>query len=107
MSILFRSRNLGPPMVLAAALVAGLGGCAQRTCANYSVLDALDSYDRDDDLTHVGLIRRSAVTVPGPAGNQLQCSIWEQRHLPGTTGVILRPQYYSVRMVNNGWVLSK
>lgn len=92
---------------LAALAAAALGGCAQPSCANHSVLDALDSTDRDGDLAHVGLLRDSATTRLGPGDDEAQCSIWERLRAPGTAGVALRPQYYSVRLVNNGWVMEK
>lgn len=95
------------PAVLLLAALTALPGCAQRSCANYSVLDYLDSIDRDSDLAHVGLVRSSVATRIGPDGNAAQCSVWEKVHLPGRPGVGYRPQYYSVRLHNNGWLLER
>jgi hypothetical protein len=83
-----------------------LSGCASPTCSNPYVLDFLDHADRQADLAHVGLLRGSARTAPGAGPDQLSCSIWEQIRTPGTRAVQLRPQYYQMRHVSDGWQIA-
>lgn len=104
------------PTALAAAPAARLGalglalallsGCASPTCSNPYVLDFLDHADRQADLAHIGLLRGSARTAPGAGPDQLSCSIWEQVRTPGTRALQLRPQYYQIRHVSDGWQIA-
>lgn len=96
------------------AAAAMLSACAPRSCANPYVLDFLDQADAQSDLAHVGLVRDAVVTVPGPTPDTLGCSIWERVRQPGsgpngaTRGgpVVLRPQYFRLRHVGDGWELA-
>lgn len=87
-------------------VLAVLSGCASPTCSNPYVLDFLDHADRQADLAHVGLLRGSARTAPGAGPDQLSCSIWEQVRTPGAGTVRLRPQYYQLRHVSDGWQIA-
>ncbi len=91
--------------LLGAALVA-LSGCASRGCGNPYVLDFLDHADRQADLTHVGLLRAPVSSAPGATPDRLSCSVWEQVRPVGTSQLVLRPQYYHLQHVSDGWKLS-
>ena len=89
-----------------AGLLLSLGGCAEPNCGNPYVLDFLDHADRQADLAHAGLLRGSARTAAGATPDRLSCSIWEQVRTPGVRPLSLRPQYYQVKHVADGWELT-
>ncbi len=92
-----------PVLLCAAAL---LSGCAPRSCANPYVLDFLDQADARADVSHVGILHAPVVTAPGPTPDRLRCSVWEQVRRPGDGKVVLRPQYFPLRAVGDGWEIA-
>ena len=95
---------------LALGLMLGLAGCAEQSCGSVAVLNALDDYDGQASLSHLGLVRDAVRTAPGPTPDSASCSVWEQVRgpVPGQAPapVLLRPQYYGVRRISTGWELS-
>ena len=100
----------GPALGLMLGLMLGLAGCAEQSCGSVAVLNALDGFDAQADLSHLDLVRDAVRTAPGPTPDSASCSVWEQvrgparGQVPGQ--VLLRPQYYGVRRVSTGWELS-
>lgn len=91
---------------LALGLMLGLAGCAEQSCGSVAVLNALDGFDGQADLSHLGLVRDAVRTAPGPTPDSASCGVWEQLRGPVPGQVLLRPQYYGVRRVSTGWELS-
>ncbi len=104
----------GLALGLMLGLMLGLGGCAEQSCGSVAVLNALDGFDAQADLSHLGLVRDAVRTAPGPTPDSASCSVWERVRgpVPGQVvgqapaPVLLRPQYYGVRRISTGWELS-
>jgi hypothetical protein len=81
-------------------------GCAQQSCGSVAVLDYLDTSDYQANISHVGLVRNSVRTMPGPRLDGAQCLVWERIRGPAPDQIVLVAQSYSVRRIGNGWQLS-
>ncbi|MCQ8279231.1 hypothetical protein NFI95_12335 [Acetobacteraceae bacterium KSS8] len=103
----FMPRNVPAlPVLLCSAAMALLAGCAPRSCANPYVLDFLDQADARADVWHAGILHDPVVTAPGATPDLLRCSVWEQVRRPGDGRIVLRPQYFTLRHLGEGWEIA-
>jgi hypothetical protein len=93
---------LGRPLLCCAA-ASLLSACAPRSCANPYVLDFLNNEDARADVEHVSVLHDPVVTVAGPTPDTLSCSVWEQVRRPSDGRTVLRPQFFGLRSVGEGW----
>lgn len=103
----------GMRIALLGLAIGSLAGCGGHSCDNGYVLDFIDAEDRQADLAHLGLVRDAVRTAAGPTATSARCSVWEKVRNPayGTTpsqpASLLRPQYFTVTRIDDGWKVDR